>query len=123
MLSPDTTVIAAFIAAISAIIAPVITAIVNNRHHYKMRKLESTQDEKIRAIQQYAESCSNYIAHPGRPELIEYSKSYGKIFLYTSKSIHKDIEQIQKHLDNQNFSAAACLLAKVCQDLSVEINI
>ena len=123
LLDTNPTVITALVAAVAAIIAPIITAKINNRHQYKMRKLEIMQEEKIKAIQNYAESCSNYIAHPNRPELVEYSKSYGKIFLYAKKETRKDIEQIQKHLDNQNFTAASCLLVKVCCDLSSEMKI
>lgn len=116
-------VIAALVAAVAAIVAPIITSWINNRHQYKMRKLEIMQAEKIHAIQHYAESCSNYISRPNLPELTEYSKSYGKIFLYADKNTHQDIEQIHRYLDNHDFQSASGLLVKVCQKLSLEIRV
>ena len=123
LMDTNPTVIAALVAAVAAIVAPIITSWINNRHQYKMRKLEIMQTERIRVIQHYAEACSNYISRPNQSELVEYSKSYGKIFLYAPKAIHKDIEEIQRLLDVNDFSSASSLLVKVCQELSSEMKV
>lgn len=44
----NTTVIVALVAAISAIIAPVITAIVNNHYELKMRKLDLYEENVLK---------------------------------------------------------------------------
>ena len=119
----DPTVLAALLAAFSAIIAPIVTSCINNRHQYRMRKLEIAQEEKIKAIQHYAEACSNYISHPARDELVEYSRAYGKIFLYTDKSCHDDIKAIDKSIENQKLQDSSNMLAKVCEALSSEMKI
>lgn len=54
----DVNGIAALIAAVAAISAPVITAIVNNRHEYKMRKLEYQFANKSKALQEFMQAFS-----------------------------------------------------------------
>ena len=110
-------------AAIAAIIAPVLTALINNHHHYRMRKLELVQSEKIKAIQEYTEACSNCIQHPKGFEKSEYAKSYGKIFLYADKRYWKDIVAINQAIERENYTLASEKLASVCQSLSKDMKI
>lgn len=112
-----------FYAAIAAIIAPVLTALINNRHHYRMRKIELVQAEKIKAIQEYAESCSNCIDRPKSHEKTEYSRSYGKIFLYADKRHWKDIKAIDQAIQDENYQLASEKLASVCQALSKDMKV
>lgn len=119
----DAVVLAALITAFSAIIAPVITAWINNRHQYRMRKLEMMQAEKIKAVQEYVESCSRYIAHGNSAELADYARSYGRIFLYVGKKHWKKIRAIHHFIDDGNLHAASDALADICQELSGEMKI
>lgn len=119
----DATVLAALIAAVSAIFAPVITAWINNHHQYRMRKLEMVQAERIRIVQEYTESCSTYIAHQSGHELSEYSKSYGKIFLYTDKKHWKSIRSLHQAISEKNFQSASEKFAVVCQSLASDLKI
>ena len=121
--SIDPAVLVAVLAAMSAIFAPLITAWLNNRHQYKMKRMEIVQAEKIRAIQEYAESCSNYIARCHRVELGEYSKSYGKIFLYTDRKHWKAIKELHADIESGNFQAASAKFASVCQALSEDMKL
>lgn len=119
----DATVIAAVVAAISAIVAPVVTTAINNRHQYKMRKLEIIYSEKLTAIREYTESCSNYLVDKTLDAQAAYYKSYGRIFLYTNKKHWENIQGLHSAVSHNNFEMAAALLEEVCQDLSVEIKV
>ena len=119
----DPTILVALLTTFSAIFAPTITALVNNRHQYKIRKLEVLQEKRIKAIQEYAESCSNYIAHNHRAELCEYSKCYGKIFLYANKKHWAKIKGLHADIENGDFQSASAKLADVCQALSLDIGL
>lgn len=119
----DPTILVALLATFSAVFAPTVTAFINNRHQYKMRKLEIVQGERIRAIQEYVESCSSYIARYHRVELSEYSKSYGKIFLYADKKHWKAIKELHADIENGNLQSASRKLAEVCQALSDDMKI
>lgn len=119
----DPTILVALLTTFSAVFAPTITAFINNQHQYKMRKLEIIQEKRIQAIQEYAESCSRYIAHNHRGELSEYSRSYGKIFLYADKKHWKSIKELHAEIENGNFQSAASKLADVCQALSSDMKI
>lgn len=110
-------------AAIAAIIAPIATALINNRHQYRMRKLELVQDEKIKAIQEYAEACGNYMASNNGAVRSAYYQSYGKIFLYADKKRWKAIEEIHTHIENGEFAAASEKLPSVCQSLAGDIRL
>lgn len=117
------TVIAALIAAVAAIVAPVFTAIINNHYQYKIRKLELTQKQKIEVIQRYAASCSNYMVACNAKARDEYYQSYGEVFLYTDKRSWSVIESIHNDIEKQNYASASEKLGKVIQLLSSDINV
>ena len=52
----DVTTTAAIIAAISAVFAPSITALINNRHTEKMKRLELFETEKRKVYSDFAKS-------------------------------------------------------------------
>ena len=110
-------------AAIAAILAPVFTCLINNRHQYKMRKLEIIQEQKSKVIHEYAEACSNYMTDSHKNAQVEYYKSYGKIYLYANKKHWRAIESIHTDIENGNFKLASEKLTNVCQALSFDIKI
>ena len=113
----------AIFAAIAAIIAPVLTAFINNRHQYKMRKLELYQNERIQSIQDYTSSCSNYIENPYAPEQSEYLRAYGKIFLYARRKHWPAIESVHSDIMRKDFQRASDKLADLFQALSSDLKI
>lgn len=119
----EPTILVALLTAFSAVFAPTVTAFINNRHQHKMRKLEIVQEERIKAIQEYVESCSSYISHNHRSELSEYSRSYGKIFLYADKKHWKAIKELHADIEKGDFQSASGKLADVCQALSSDMKI
>lgn len=113
----------AIYAALAAIVAPVLTALINNRHQYRMRKLEIFQDERIRAIGSYAESCSNYIDNPYATEKSEYLRAYGKVFLYTKRKQWPAIESVHADIMSNDLESASGKLADLFQSLSADMKI
>lgn len=119
----NTTVLAAIVAAVAAVIAPVITTWLNNRHQYKIRKLELMHVEKIKAIQEYTQACSNFLIDGRSNAQRDYYKCYGNIFLYADKKHWPKIKKLHSAIVDGNSSAASNLLDEVCQDLSSEIKV
>lgn len=117
----EPTLIVALITAVSAIASPVVTAVINNRHEYKMRKLELIQNQKIKAIQGYTTNCSNYLSSNSNRTREEYYKSYGEIFLYVNKHNWKIIESLHSEIENGSWDSALKNLRIVCQSLSREM--
>ena len=118
-----TTIIVAMVAAISAILAPILTALLNNRHQYKIRKLELLQAERIKAIQDFLSACSNYITSYTKPTKDEYYRRYGEIFLHVNKKHWKSIEDLNADIENGQARSASEKLTKVCQALSEEMKL
>lgn len=111
----------AIYAAIAAIVAPVLTALLNNHHQYRMRKLDIFQDERIKSIQAYTESCSNYIENSYAQEKSEYLKAYGRIFLYTRRKHWPEIESVHSDIMREDFQSASGKLAVLFQALSSDM--
>lgn len=119
----NATVLAAIVAAIAAVVAPVITTWLTNRYHYKIKRVEIFQSQKITAIQRFSSSCSNHLASCNKQTKDEYYKSYGEIFLFASKKHWKDIESLNCDIEQGNFDNAALKLPKVCQALSTDLKL
>ena len=80
----DTTITISIILAICALFAPSITAIINNKHQYKMRKLELQHDEYLHNFDiQYHnkyETYKNFIDAAGKYSMYnDYAGQYTEI--------------------------------------------
>lgn len=63
MLQFDSTITISIILAICALFAPSITAVINNKHQYKIRKLELRNDRVLKQNQAlYERKCDTYMA-------------------------------------------------------------
>lgn len=100
------------IIAVSSFISPIIVAIINNRHHTKIRKLELSHDEQIRKfdLQQQASvrQCDIYYADK-RQAFLDFLEAAGNFSVKRGSNSHYEILQstIQRALlfcnsDNQH---------------------
>ena len=117
----NTTVIVALIAAISAIIAPVITAFINNRYQLKIRKIELYEQKRIDVINSYSKSLNAYLNNICGNTEYEFAQHKQAIFLYAPKSTWKIIEKINKNIDERKFDDARNLLPDLMKELSPSI--
>ena len=86
------------IVALAAIISPVITAIINNRHQRKMRELELKEQQRNDVILhkreifegylQYAGAC---VAHAEPSELQNYGGYYQLALFYAPPELHREM--------------------------------
>ena len=117
----DITAIAAFITAIAAIIAPVITSVINNKYQLKMKKLELYEEKRIESINKYISSICKYINNNSGYTEKEFAEYMQAIYLYSPKSIWKDIDKLNEVISLKNFSEARKLLPSVIQKLSSSV--
>lgn len=90
--SIDWSAVAAWIALAVAIISPIITAIINNFHESKMKRIEIIKNRGLDVIENYLSVVSREIYILGVSD--NYNKCYSLIFLYAPKSLHKSIEEL-----------------------------
>lgn len=110
---------AAWIALVVAIIAPVLTTIINNRHQEKMKEHELFEARKLDAIENYLRYAGKASYQIGVPEEFAFYKA--TIYLYASPAIHDKISKLNKLIEDTNFSdETAQLLSEVAIDLRHE---
>lgn len=84
----------AVVTAISAVLSPILTAIINNIHATRMRKMELFTSKRISVINQFVADVGEYLAAANYDEEEEdrFSASLCAVFLYAPKSIWQDLD-------------------------------
>lgn len=81
----DITIIVALITAFAAIIAPLITAIINHVSAYRLRTLELFFIEKSKAYHQYMNITSHFPINPTPEDIHTLYSALNQAVLYSSK--------------------------------------
>ena len=122
ILKIDVTVIVALIAAISAIIAPIITAFINNYHQLKIRKMELYEQKRIEAINKYADAINSYLNDVCGQSEINFAKYKHTIYLYAPHSAWGMIDKINNLIDNKNLNDARKMLPELMKKFSPNVS-
>ena len=119
----------AIVLGISAVISPIATAIINNSHQIKLKKIEIYEKDKKDALSDFIRSSQLLIYSPNDDGHLEkHLESFNKLLIYfkniSPTSNTKFIELINevKNRDCQeNVLKATLELTNIVQDLSKEI--
>lgn len=119
----------AIVLGISAVISPIGTAIINNSHQIKLKKIEIYEKDKKDALSDFIRSSQLLIYSPNDEGYLEkHLESFNKLLIYfkniSPTSNTKFIELINevKNRDCQeNVLKATLELTNIVQDLSKEI--
>lgn len=119
----------AIVLGISAVISPIATAITNNSHQIKLKKIEIYEKDKKDALSDFIRSSQLLIYSPNDEGYLEkHLESFNKLLIYfkniSPTSNTKFIELINevKNRDCQeNVLKATLELTNIVQDLSKEI--
>lgn len=106
--------IVAIALGLSAVISPIVTTIINNRHQkvlnqqnnelqLKLKYLESSFPLKSLALDNYLNSLSKYLTNPSKQNLSDYKISMTKVHLYVGKNVINAIENIDQAIDSNQF--------------------
>lgn len=116
----DWSATAAWIALIVAIASPIFTSILNNRHTYKMKRLEMYEERRICAFEAYLRSVQEVVAIGGQEARTNYGRAYGEILLYLPTELAEKANQIDRMFQKAEFFTSRIDLEKV-RDLCLEI--
>ena len=119
----------AIVLGISAVISPIATAIINNSHQIKLKKIEIYEKDKKDALSDFIRSSQLLIYSPNDEGYLEkHLESFNKLLIYfkniSPTSNTKFIELINevKNRDCQeNVLKPTLELTNIVQDLSKEI--
>lgn len=113
--------------AFAAIISPSITAIINNRYHLKLRKLEIEADRRKTDIQSKKDIYMGFLQYAGKYLYFnhpEYMKEYGEYFFrilpLVSPDLRNKLIEFNKLLQNDRHTAGR-LLEELTPDIKKEL--
>lgn len=114
----DASALAAQIALIVAIISPILTAIINNRHQTKMKKIEMSIASKLKIIEDYLSSAGQIIYHNGEANTESYSIAIGRIYSASPRSLWEKISVLDEMIYSGNWEDAHAQFLEISQALA-----
>ena len=114
----DASALAAWIALIVAIISPILTAIINNRHQTKMKKIEMSIASKLKIIEDYLSSAGQIIYHNGEASTESYSIAIGRIYSAFPRSLWEKISVLDEMIYSGNWEDAHAQFLEISQALA-----
>ena len=86
--------IASSIAAILAIVAPIVTAILNNRYHLKLKKYENYELHKQEIVEGFLNSSEKYLFERTSSSYTEFLSYKSRIYIYVDKELWVDLSNM-----------------------------
>lgn len=117
----NATIIVALVAAVAAIIAPVLSSFINNHYQLKVKSLELYEERRIKVINNYVSSVSKCIQSASGENIKEMCETFNSIFLYTSPELWDDLKNLNDLILNVEFDQASELLPSIAQRLSPSV--
>lgn len=117
----NATIVVALVAAIAAIIAPVLSSLINNHYQLKVKKLEHYEEKRIKVINNYVSTVSKCIQSASNENIGEMCETLNSIFLYTSPDLWDDLIELNNLILNIEFEQASELLPTIAQRLSPSV--
>lgn len=118
MFEIDMSLTIAGIVALSAIISPVVVTILNNRHAFKMKKLEIQSEKQAQVLEQYLISTGKIIVLRASVDAHDYQANKGLLYTYASKKAWAKIDKLDKQIREKRFDDAKETLEEVCKAIS-----
>lgn len=112
------TVIVSLIAAISAILAPLLTAVINNRHLIKIKRIELVYEKQTEVIENYIFNASKYVEHCGDQYREDFFKYQNFIYIYTPKSLWSKIHKLNAAIQDKDIALGREMLEDISKELS-----
>lgn len=126
----DLTITISVILAFVAIISPIFTAIINNCHDTKIKKLELKQKEYENTVMYKRSLFENYLKYAGRCIYfsdIDASKYYGEFYfsalMCASPEIREDMIAVNKRIQRGEFHEATSLLEPLTAKIHATLQI
>lgn len=105
----DLTVTISVILALAAIVSPIATALINNAHHTKIRKMELEYEEKRNSREHVQKIFDSYLSNAGAYIRLpdgEHAAAYGSVanlaFCYAPEEARKTMEILESQIDEAN---------------------
>lgn len=121
----DLTITISVILALSAIISPIATTIINNCHQTKIKKLELRQAEyehnvlyRCKIFENYTKSLHDACQTSTPVALSEYAKCYSLAFMYLPDNIRQKMSCVNSLISRLEFELALSSTDEIIKDVS-----
>ena len=120
----------AIVIGIIAFVSPIITAIINNDHQTKIKKLDMYEAAKRNALSDFITAAqASLFAPDGTETMLEYTASFDRLFIYFSDISLDTIRpfdiartEVNNNNTSENFKKANTELSKIVIELSKQIS-
>ena len=109
----DLTISVTVVIAICAIISPILTTLLNNRHIYKMKKLEMKLDSEKASLfykrgiyEQYLKAAGTCVSYANQQLINEYGEIYLLALIYFPEELQTELININDHIVNLSWDKA-----------------
>lgn len=117
---PWTAIISA-ITLLAAILSPIITTVINNRHIEKMENTNYYEKHRAEVIENYIKSAGAKISFPDKENQEFYGRNSKEIYLYLSSDYWDLLDDIAVNIDTtniKNIETASLKLTELCKKLN-----
>lgn len=103
----DLTITVSVIVALAAVISPILTAIINNKHQLNLKRLELKQQEYERTVLYKRNIFENYLRYlsevsqrPTADSISGYARFYPLAFMYAPEKIKVEMSKVNQIFGN-----------------------
>lgn len=113
------------VVALSAVISPILTALINNRHHTKIKMLELQQQQyenetlhKRAVFERYLENAGRKLAWTDIDSSKSYYDAYFNALFFAPPELQKQMIKIHLNIQHMKETEANALLADLASKLN-----
>lgn len=111
----------AIILLLSSIISPIITAIINNRHELKLKKLDMFNEAKRTALNNFINCGSDFIMTRNAADFCEYYKALSKLYIFFDSKDLWEFQVFPNHIKDIDNFKAYCNFTSIVEKLAEQI--
>lgn len=113
---------------ITAILAPVLVAIINNRHQYKIKKMELEQKSYEQSVLHKREIFENFLSAFNKvcqiqtiDAISEYSACYSLVYIFLPKPVRDELGKINLLIKQNNWEEVIKYVDRISMDIAKEL--
>lgn len=112
----STSEIVTSVIALSAVLSPILTAIINNHHQLKLKEIEVNEQRRNEVFSDFISSASSAIISGLRSD--KYLESIVKVHLYAPKDVWDMIKEMDGFIEINSLNNARYFLIKISKKLN-----
>lgn len=116
------------ITAITAILAPLFVAIINNHHQYKLKKMELEQKSYEQSVLHKREIFEKFLSAFNKAcqlqtadAVSEYSSCYSLVYIYLPKPVRDELGKINLLIKQHDWSEVIKYVDRISIDIAAEL--